>query len=96
MGARCEHHLRFRSAGGDNGRSNRITVGAAHRLHGIHAGVVRAFGAAPGNVRWELGVRRDGPPLLRDVGDGLVGGPPQRRPINVEIRNRLDIQLLAI
>jgi 5-methylcytosine-specific restriction endonuclease McrA len=31
-----DHHLRFRSRGGGNERANRITVCAAHHLHGIH------------------------------------------------------------
>jgi hypothetical protein len=67
-----DHHIRPRARGGDNHRSNRITVCAAHHLHGIHAGVVRAWGEAPGAVHWELGVRRGAPPLLAYLGDQLV------------------------
>ena len=37
-----DHHIRFRSQGGGNERENRVTVCAAHHLHGIHAGHVRA------------------------------------------------------
>ncbi len=48
-----DHHLQFRSRGGGNHRSNRVTVCAAHHLHGIHAGIVRARGTAP-LVRWDL------------------------------------------
>src|SRR6185436_9578082 len=55
-----DHHVRFRSRGGDNRRANRTTVCAAHHLHGLHAGIVRACGAAP-QLRWELGVRSNGP-----------------------------------
>lgn len=64
-----DHHLVFRSRGGGNGRDNRITICAAHHLRGIHAGRVRASGAAPDDVAWELGVRAGKPPLLRLVGD---------------------------
>ncbi|MGH7339948.1 MAG: HNH endonuclease signature motif containing protein, partial [Candidatus Rokuibacteriota bacterium] len=42
-----DHHVLFRSRGGDNACANRISVCAAHHLHGIHAGVVRAWGEAP-------------------------------------------------
>jgi hypothetical protein len=65
-----DHHIRFRSQGGGNERENRVTVCAAHHLHGIHAGVVRAWGRAPHAVRWELGVR-EGRPFLRYFGDRL-------------------------
>ncbi len=64
-----DHHILFRSRGGDNARDNRITLCAWHHLRGVHGGRVRAWGAAPAAVHWELGVRHDGPPLLRLVGD---------------------------
>ena len=64
-----DHHLQFRSRGGGNARENRIAVCAAHHLHGIHAGTVRASGTAPRAVEWQLGVRAGGPPLLAYVGD---------------------------
>ena len=35
--------------------------GAAHHLHGVHAGYLRVRGSAPGGLRWELG---DGSPLV--------------------------------
>jgi hypothetical protein len=63
------HHILFCSRGGDNARDNRITLCAWHHLRGIHGGRVRAWGAAPAAVHWELGVQRGGPPLLRLVGD---------------------------
>jgi hypothetical protein len=66
-----DHHVLFRSRGGGNARANRITVCAAHHLHGIHAGVVRAWGEAPDGVTWELGVRAGRSPLLR-FGTGEV------------------------
>jgi hypothetical protein len=64
-----DHHLQFRSRGGGNACENRVAVCVAHHLHGIHEGVVRASGSAPRDVRWELGVRACGPPLLVFVGD---------------------------
>jgi hypothetical protein len=68
-----DHHIVFRSHGGTNARSNRVTVCAAHHLHGIHGGRTRASGTAPDAIRWELGVRPHGPPLLRLIGDRYVG-----------------------
>lgn len=66
-----DHHIRFRSRGGDNQRNNRTTVCAAHHLHGLHAGTVRASGTAPHAIEWQLGVRTDVPPFLTYVGDRL-------------------------
>jgi hypothetical protein len=66
-----DHHIRFRSRGGDNQRNNRTTVCAAHHLHGLHAGTVRASGTAPHAIEWQLGVRPGGPPFLTYVGDRL-------------------------
>jgi hypothetical protein len=64
-----DHHLLFRSRGGDNRRANRVAVCAWHHLRGIHAGRVRAWGEAPHAITWELGVRPGRRPLLRLVGD---------------------------
>lgn len=64
-----DHHIIFRSRGGTNARTNRLTLCAGHHLHGIHDGWVRARGKAPAGIWWELGVRGDGPPLLRLVGE---------------------------
>lgn len=60
-----DHHVRYRSRGGGNERTNRTTVCAAHHLHGIHAGIVRVSGAAPAALRWEL-------PLFSCIGDRYV------------------------
>ncbi len=49
--------------------ANRITVCAWHHLRGIHQGRVRAWGTAPDDVTWELGVRPGCAPLLRLHGD---------------------------
>ena len=65
-----DHHVVFRSHGGNNERDNRITVCAAHHLHGLHRGRIRAHGAAPHGIVWELGVRfGGGQPLSRLHGD---------------------------
>jgi hypothetical protein len=67
-----DHHLQFRSQGGSNARENRVAVCAWHHLRGIHAGLVRASGTAPKEVRWELGLRAGQPALLRFVGETYV------------------------
>ncbi len=67
-----DHHLLFRSRGGDNARDNRITVCAWHHLCGIHGGRVRAWGTAPDAITWELGVRPGREPLLRLEGERYV------------------------
>jgi hypothetical protein len=64
-----DHHIRFRSRGGDNRRDNRTVVCAAHHLHGIHDGTIRASGVAPHAIEWALGVRQGAPPFLVSVGD---------------------------
>jgi len=68
-----DHHVVFRSQGGGNGRDNRITACAAHHLHGLHRGRVRAHGTAPDGIFWELGCRPRGDgPLARLFGDRYV------------------------
>jgi hypothetical protein len=57
------HHIRFRSAGGDDDLSNLVTLCAWHHQRGVHARVVRVSGRAPERLRFELGVRREGRPL---------------------------------
>ncbi len=69
-----DHHIQFRSQGGDNAHGNRVTVCACHHLRGIHGGLVRASGTAPVNVRWELGLRAGQPPLMSFLGDTYVRG----------------------
>ena len=65
-----DHHIRFRSRGGDNQRGNRTVVCAAHHLHGLHDGTIAAEGAAPDAIEWRLGVRPGGrAAFLRYVGD---------------------------
>jgi hypothetical protein len=55
-----DHHIVFRSAGGSDALSNRTTLCAWHHLRGVHAGIVRCTGRAPGGLRFELGLRRGG------------------------------------
>jgi hypothetical protein len=63
-----DHHVVFRSRGGDNGRDNRITLCAWHHLRGIHAGRVRASGEAPDGITWEIGLHpRRRPRFLLDA-----------------------------
>jgi len=57
------HHIRFRSAGGDDDLSNLVALCAWHHQRGVHARIVRVTGRAPGKLRFELGVRREGRPL---------------------------------
>src|SRR5438445_7118949 len=64
-----DHHILYRSAGGDNSRANRVAICAWHHLRGIHLGRIRAHGTAPHAITWEIGVRRGRPPLLRTLGD---------------------------
>ena len=69
-----DHHVLFRSRGGDNGRDNRIAVCAWHHLRGLHAATVRAHGRAPAGITWEIGTRRNRPPLLRLHGERYAHG----------------------
>ena len=64
-----DHHVHFRSRGGDNQQTNRVTVCAWHHLRGIHAGRVRATGTAPDALEWALGVDREGRAWRRFRGD---------------------------
>jgi len=69
-----DHHIRFRSRGGDNRRDNRTVVCAAHHLHGLHDGTIHASGVAPHAIEWQLGVRPGAPPFLAYVGDHVDRG----------------------
>jgi len=65
-----DHHLTFRSRGGDNSRENRIVACAWHHLRGIHEGRVRAAGKAPDDIVWELGIGDPNRgPIMRLRGD---------------------------
>lgn len=65
-----DHHLTFRSRGGDNSMENRVVTCAWHHLRGIHEGRVRAAGKAPDEIVWELGAGDPYKgPLMRLLGD---------------------------
>jgi hypothetical protein len=59
------HHIVFRSAGGGEDPANLTTLCAYHHHRGVHAGLVGIRGRAPGDLRFELGLRRGQPPLAR-------------------------------
>ena len=69
-----DHHVVFRSRGGGNERTNRITLCALHHLRGLHAGRIRAEGDAPHAITWEIGVWPGRRPLLRLVGERYATG----------------------
>lgn len=73
-----DHHILFRSRGGDNGRENRVAVCAWHHLRGLHSGVIRARGEAPDGITWEIGSRSGGGPLLRLEGERYAEATPRR------------------
>jgi hypothetical protein len=67
------HHILPRSRGGGDEENNRITLCAWHHLRGVHADGVVRIGARP--LRFELGVRTDGPPLaVYDGEDVRIAG----------------------
>lgn len=59
------HHVVFRSAGGPDVPWNRTTLCAFHHLRGVHARTVSCQGRAPDGLEFALGLRAEGPPLLR-------------------------------
>jgi hypothetical protein len=68
-----DHHIEYRSHGGSNDLSNRTTLCLWHHLRGEHAKILRCRGRAPRRLRFELGLRRGRPPLVRyRSGDVLV------------------------
>jgi hypothetical protein len=60
-----DHHVTFRSVGGSDTPSNRVTLCAFHHQRGVHAGRLRVWGRAPDELVFELGLRRGAPPLVR-------------------------------
>jgi len=57
------HHIVFRSGCGSNQHANLTTLCWWHHQCGIHQYVLRCTGTAPDGLRFELGLRSDGPPL---------------------------------
>ncbi|MFQ5876407.1 MAG: hypothetical protein ACE5JH_01760 [Acidobacteriota bacterium] len=79
-----EHHIIFRSRGGGDEDDNLITLCVGHHQRGIHQGWLRCSGRANSDLWWELGVRPDGPPLARYLGESLRGtgrAPRDRAPV---------------
>jgi hypothetical protein len=52
------HHIRFRSAGGSDELENLTTLCAWHHQRGVHAGMLRIQGRAPGALVFELPLGR--------------------------------------
>jgi hypothetical protein len=77
-----DHHLRFRSLGGDESQENRATVCATHHLRGIHMGRIRAHGSAPVAIVWEFLAGQT--PYMKLVGDRYLARPAtySSRPAN--------------
>jgi len=69
-----DHHVVYRSRGGGNALDNRLPVCMGHHLQGIHTNVIRAWGTAPHDAHWELGLRADAPPFASFVGDRVCRG----------------------
>ena len=81
-----DHHLTFRSRGGDNSRENRVVTCAWHHLRGIHEGRVRAAGKAPDEIVWELGAGDpDREPIMRLRGDRYLSAREEERWIGASI-----------
>ena len=64
-----DHHIRFRSRGGSNQQTNRVTVCAQHHLRGIHGGRIRGEGEAPSAIHWQLGLSGTRGPLVETLGE---------------------------
>jgi len=64
-----DHHVLYRSRGGDHVRNNRVAICAAHHLNGIHRFRIRVHGVAPYDLTWQLGVRQGRPALMVTHGD---------------------------
>jgi hypothetical protein len=73
-----DHHVIFRSRGGDGSRKNRTTVCAAHHIRHIHNGTLRAERTPSGAIEWWLGVNEgtDHCAFLRFIGDEYVEPQP--------------------
>jgi hypothetical protein len=70
-----DHHVAFRSAGGADDPSNRITLCAFHHQRCLHAGLLRVRGRAPDDLVFEVGLRPAAPPLARYRSGDVALGP---------------------
>ncbi|MDM7916566.1 MAG: HNH endonuclease signature motif containing protein, partial [Candidatus Eisenbacteria bacterium] len=67
------HHMHARARGGRNTLANQTALCWLHHRRGVHEGWIRAYGRAPQQIVWELGVRPGGkPPMLRLLGHRIV------------------------
>jgi hypothetical protein len=73
-----DHHVMYRSQGGSNDRSNRVPICAAHHHHGIHRGVIRAYGKADEGITWQIGSWRGRGPLMVLRDDVYVSADDRR------------------
>ncbi|MBD3160855.1 MAG: hypothetical protein GF346_01745 [Candidatus Eisenbacteria bacterium] len=76
-GCRCRcrlevHHIVFRSRGGKNRKHNLIALCASCHRRLIHDGCLILNGEAPANLRWMLGARLPGGPLMVLKGERIV------------------------
>ncbi len=63
--ARHVHHIQQKRHGGGDEEENLVSLCAVHHLRCLHAGgYISVVREASDRLRWELGVRRDQPPLL--------------------------------
>jgi hypothetical protein len=60
-----DHHIRFRSAGGSDAPSNRVSLCAFHHQRCLHSGFLRIRGCAPDGLVFEIGLSPAAPPLVR-------------------------------
>ena len=60
-----EHHVVYRSHGGSDAESNRVTICGFHHKQGEHGGQMRVTGEAPLGLLWGLGTP-DTPELFRN------------------------------
>ncbi len=60
-----DHHVIFRSRGGNDEEENRLTLCAFHHQRCVHGQLMRVTGDAPHDLVFEVGLRSGGPPLAR-------------------------------
>jgi len=66
------HHIDPLSQCGPNTPDNKITLCFIHHQLVIHAGYAQVFGKAPDDLTWEVGIRRDQPPMRLYHGQRLI------------------------
>jgi hypothetical protein len=73
-----DHHLRYRSRGGNDDEANRTCLCRFHHQRGEHGGLARCRGAAPLDITWRLG-RTDLATYYKNertlAGPNRAGGP---------------------